>query len=206
MTQKPLWCLNGRTVEMHATHMPMHAWPHGHMAITSRTAALLCDTSGGDGAIGHGTTKIHDPESWPSTDFKVSVSSKLLREANFRATAVESRPVLQPCAWRWELSLMSRQTQRKPPAQAHADGEAGHVDLFFTGIAAFFVETGIQPRRLQVCTPSLFLFLHLPWLSSAFWHPSHVCRFENPSSQFGHCGHSLPLKLTGDESSSCETT
>jgi hypothetical protein len=42
---------------------------------------------------------------------------------------------------------MSGEKKRKRP-EGSADGEAG--DLFFQGISAHFVETGIQLRRLQV--------------------------------------------------------
>ncbi|KAG0611679.1 hypothetical protein M758_7G157800 [Ceratodon purpureus] len=44
---------------------------------------------------------------------------------------------------------MSGEKKRKRPEES-GDGGAAAGDLYFTGVSAFFVETGIQPRRLQI--------------------------------------------------------
>lgn len=67
------------------------------------------------------------------------------------------------------MLMSSERKKRKRPASqllgigtGTGDGGGGAGELYFKGIAAYFVETGIQPRRLQVNKHSLS-FPHSQW-------------------------------------------
>lgn len=54
-----------------------------------------------------------------------------------------------------KVEKKKRKRAAQEEEEEEEDGELG--DLYFRGIAAYFVETGIQPRRLQVSSSSYAL-------------------------------------------------